>query len=1148
MFVKPSRRGGKSGRHAALFSSLLILTLVGTGRAPERGTRPVRAQDFPPDQAYAPVATWQSRDLPLPPDAFEAPRGIAVDPFDGSVFIVDSGNHRVQVFQPDGAFLRTIGGPGVAPKGLDDPAGVAISGGRVYVTDFGNDRVAVFDIDGGYRGEWTGLEGPWGIVSWVDGRVFVTENRGSRIAVFGSDGTRQATWGRFGGGDDLNRPEGLALTAGGALLVANTGNDRVLLLDDAGVVADSTGDLGVAPRDVAVHPRGELYLTADDGTLRRHGLGLGLPSLGPPSPLPGALGLTAAAGGRVYASFQDDGRPLHGVQLRDGGQVVDEWGKVPLPLGLIDAPRRIWASANGAVTETLLLDRRRRAQGFDAQGEALWQVPMGAANDLLGLSGGDVFAIADGSAARLAPGGVERWRTRLPGTLVDAPWAVAAHGTADGSRVEVLDVGLQRLHRLDPADGVIGDASSFRPGPGAFTALWDVDSAGPQRRWAVNRSAGTLELRASDDLSVVDAWQVPGSPLRVAGDAEGNAFVLNRHGWIWKYAKDGRLHAVWQGGNAGDESSRPVDVAVDARGRVLVADAGLDRVAVFAVDPTGEPGEIPTFDPGCEAVGDKRAAPPRVVLGETVDVELSIEGACPRVRGDADIALVIDVSGSMIGEKIDAAKAAARDFVDTIDFVDMRVALVAFNQAAVLAQPLTANPVNVAVAVDGLQAGGGTNIAVALDEARRELTGPRRRPSAASVVILLTDGGSAAAPALQAAQLARLEGARIFTIGFGAGAAEDLLRQIASAPDDYAFAPDAAGLAAIYRRIAQRIVAQVLFSSVDVVDEIPTDMRYVTDSAEPPATFDGSRLLWRLSDVPFAGTVLRYRLEPLQVGERPTNVFAVGEGVDGLGGPLRVDFPIPVVEVVTPTATPTPRPGITPSTTPSPTATPTPSATPTITPTPAPIYLPATANESCPKRRAQVDVVLILDASTSMSAPTRAGRRKLDAAVEAAGAFLSLLELDPDAGQESDRAALVVFNDSARLASPLTAEAGRVARGLAAIEQRAGTRIDLGLIRAAEVLEPLPEDEERVRAAVLLTDGRPTGTTVEFVLEAAGRLRLAGGREGAWVYAIGLGGDVDAALLAEVATDEQRLVLAPDAEDLARVYREIARELPCIRR
>ena len=49
------------------------------------------------------------------------------------------------------------------------------------------------------------------------------------------------------------------------------------------------------------------------------------------------------------------------------------------------------------------------------------------------------------------------------------------------------------------------------------------------------------------------------------------------------------------------------------------------------------------------------------------------------------------------------------------------------------------------------------------------------------------------------------------------------------------------------------------------------------------------------------------------------------------------------------------------------------------------------------------------------------------------------------------------------------------------------------------------------------------------------------------MYVIGLGDDVDAALLARLASDPASLYLAPDAEDLRTIYAQIARELPCRR-
>ena len=102
---------------------------------------------------------------------------------------------------------------------------------------------------------------------------------------------------------------------------------------------------------------------------------------------------------------------------------------------------------------------------------------------------------------------------------------------------------------------------------------------------------------------------------------------------------------------------------------------------------------------------------------------------------------------------------------------------------------------------------------------------------------------------------------------------------------------------------------------------------------------------------------------------------------------------------LTPTTEPTTTPTVTlaPSNTPTSTATATPplpsaspSATPGSTPTatarPSPAYLPLTLREHCVPGQQNVDVALVIDASTSMrDGRTAAGRTKLAAAVEAAG-------------------------------------------------------------------------------------------------------------------------------------------------------------------
>ena len=73
---------------------------------------------------------------------------------DERVYVCDRGNHRVQVFSPEGEHLSTWGDWGWAPGFFADPSGIDIAGGRVYVTDSSNHRVQVFDLEGEWLYEW----------------------------------------------------------------------------------------------------------------------------------------------------------------------------------------------------------------------------------------------------------------------------------------------------------------------------------------------------------------------------------------------------------------------------------------------------------------------------------------------------------------------------------------------------------------------------------------------------------------------------------------------------------------------------------------------------------------------------------------------------------------------------------------------------------------------------------------------------------------------------------------------------------------------------------------------------------------------------------------------------------------------------------
>ncbi|MCE7938310.1 hypothetical protein DCC79_12930 [bacterium] len=231
----------------------------------------------------------------------------------------------------------------------------------------------------------------------------------------------------------------------------------------------------------------------------------------------------------------------------------------------------------------------------------------------------------------------------------------------------------------------------------------------------------------------------------------------------------------------------------------------------------------------------------------------------------------------------------------------------------------------------------------------------------------------------------------------------------------------------------------------------------------------------------------------------------------------------------TPTSTPTRTPTATPS--PSPTQTPTATATATPSPEPAPIYLPLILRDPpCDPRRPGIDVVLVIDASTSMRDPTRAGRPKLDAARDAASLFLGELDLPVD------RAGVVGFNAAAWLAAPLTGDRAALEGALAGIEMAQLTRIDLGLRAALTELRGPRALPDRQAAVIVLTDGRNNPEPVAAAVAAAGDVKAAGIR----LFTIGLGDDVETDALRAMASRPTDYFFAPDGEDLAAVYRSIA--------
>jgi DNA-binding beta-propeller fold protein YncE len=213
---------------------------------------------------------------------FRTPRGIAVGP-DGSVYVVDSLNFRVQKFSPDGEFLLQFGGR--SPKaGEGDglfaenygmgPCGIAVDrNGVVYVTDTWGGRIQKFDSEGRYiesirPGPNEGFYGPRDIAIGADGRIYLSDTGNRKIKVFEPNGRYGTSIGTAGAGRaEFNEQVGICITPGDTILVADVGNQRVQELDSKGAFVRKLQIWGWQA-GIADIPHVEPYIArAEDGTL-----------------------------------------------------------------------------------------------------------------------------------------------------------------------------------------------------------------------------------------------------------------------------------------------------------------------------------------------------------------------------------------------------------------------------------------------------------------------------------------------------------------------------------------------------------------------------------------------------------------------------------------------------------------------------------------------------------------------------------------------------------------------------------------------------------------------------------------------------------------------------------------------------------------
>lgn len=866
----------------------------------------------------------------------------------------------------------------------------------------------------------------------------------------------------------------------------------------------------------------------------------------------GAWPMLAVGPGGQYAALRV--QPPDAVQLAwhaaDGSLAVYR-DLAPAPRTVTRAPLRV-GTAGGSVAAALL---SRAIARWAPDGRSAPAIDAGPIDDLALLDGGDIAVVRPLTATALASA-VERrdgdgrvvWTAPLPHLAA----GLAAHGDA--------------LYALAADEAVVTvvaatDGAVVGRLPLAGDGFLPVDlAAGPDGVTVVDPFDGRIEVWSpSVPFRPIRRLALPimGSDARVAAGPAGLTALVAQ----WRAADgsagpvdvrvvDAEGAVVWRMSDVPGldlSASTPLDVAFGADGRLVVgtvpraaSDWGtsaevvvFDLAAEVAAAPPPTPAPLPPPPPAnggpCRVAGDKTAAPREIWLGETVTVTLSIGRACPDVSTVADIVLVVDVSGSMGGGKERAAAAAVEAFVGDIDLDRHRVGLVTFSHVADLRHPLSHDPAVVRDVPNSYGASGGTDIAAALVLADAHLL-QAARPEARQVIVLVSDGGSAADPAMAAALAARRRGVRIFTVGV-AGADNRLLLRIAGRPEQHYGNLKTEDLPALYRQLATLIASGAGAAVLDDVLGPDVDLVPGTFSLSPQAVF-GDGLRWGFGADAAAPVTLTYQVRPLRTGLVPTNTSAWYDYLDGDGVVRRFTYPVPEVLVRAPTPTPPP---------------PTPTPPPPPTPQPRPIYLPIALREAaCLPAARHVDVVLVVDASTSMEEPAPSGRSKRAVALDGVRGFLARLDLaapgaPPPAPEVGDRAAIVAFNAGATLLQGLTADRAALEGALGAVAVAPQTCIACGLEAAVAALADARRGPGLTPAIVLLTDGRSNPRPIADAEAVAADARA----RGIVVFTIALGADVEAEALARMASQPAYAYRAPSADDLAAIYAAVAGAIPC---
>lgn len=568
-------------RSTVLLAALCIASIALAQTAPGAPPPWPWARTGGPEQAGQPAGLstdWQpalDESLPdkylfsigaqAPVGQFNEPCGLAIAG-DGSVYVSDVGNQRIQVFSPTGQFVRAWGALGNGEGQFAGPCGVAVTlAGEIVVADTYNSRIQVFTPAGEFLrtwGAWGDIPGrfydPSGVAVGLDGTIYVVEGGNDRVQQFTPDGQFVRTWGSQGSGPgQFLDPFGVAVGPDGSVYVTEKGNHRVQRFSAAGQFLGMWGSQG-----------------SGAGQFEE------------------PFSVAVAANGTVHVTDHLN----HRIQsFSAAGQFLSQWGAYGDQNGQLDGPLGVAVAPDGSVYVSELWNSR--VQRFTANGDFLttwgeWGVTDGKFEGLAGVArAGDGTLYVAGhdiqvfSQEGLYLGHWGGWGSGDGEFQETGGVAVAPTGT-----VYVADRGNHRVQYFTADGQFLGQWGSEGQGDGQFTQPYGIAVASNGNVYVADMYNHRIQ-RFSASGQFLGKWGSQGAgdgqfnePRGVAVAPNGTVYVVDKSNQRVQYfSPTGQFLGKWGTfGDDQDQFNEPSGIAIAPDETVYVANAGNHQVQRFS--------------------------------------------------------------------------------------------------------------------------------------------------------------------------------------------------------------------------------------------------------------------------------------------------------------------------------------------------------------------------------------------------------------------------------------------------------------------------------------------------------------------------------------------------------------------------------------